>query len=92
MRDSSIGIFALMCVHVVAPAASLYIPVGEAAYRVPSGSAKILRTCPPGGAFPCIHCALENLEKFSCALDVETCSKVCELAPMLLSEDVTRPI
>ena len=80
-----------MCVHAVAPAASLYIPVGETAYRVPSGSAKILRTCPPGGACPCVHCAIENLEGFFSALDVETFSKVCELVPLLLSEDAARP-
>ena len=91
MKDLSIGMFALMCVHVIAPAESLYIPVGETAYRLPSGSAKILWTCPPGGACPCVHCAIENLEEFSWALDVETFSKVCELVPLLLSEDVARP-
>ena len=80
-----------MWVHVVAPLASLYNPVGETAYKVPSGSGKILRTCPPGGAFPCIHCALENLEEFSDALEVETFSKVCELVPVLWSEAAARP-
>ena len=80
-----------MRVHVVAPAANLYSPVGEIAYRVPAGSAKILRTWPPGGAFPCIHCALEYLAELSCALEVETFSKVCKLAPVLLSEDTARP-
>ena len=80
-----------MRVHAAAPTANLYSPVGETAYRVPSGPAKILRTCPPGGAFPCIHCALENLAELSCALEVEVFSKVCKLAPVLLSEDTARP-
>ena len=49
----------------------------------PAGSAKILRTCPPGGAFPCIHCALESLAELSCALEVAAFSKVCKLAPCI---------